>query len=414
MPPVSPDGIRSVRRTVASVDRHGRHALDRADPADHRGGLVRQRGVLAEHRLAGRDRQQVRTDPVQLGQQGRAARLGDAEDRHHRRDPDRDPERGERRTEPACAEAAARDPAQVEHADPAARRGAERERPWPSCRDLLRLDAAVADVDAARQRGRDLAVVGDHEDRRAVLGLQLAEELRGSSRRSPCRGCRSARRRGRAPAVRRGPGRSPRADARRRTGRPAGASSDAPARRVRAPPPRRPAVPVPGSRGRAGRRPRCRARSRPPSGRTAGTRTRSATPEAPDSCRSDSPARSCPAIRTVPSVARSSVPMRWSSVDLPEPDGPTIAASSPSSTRRSTPRRASTGGVPGYRFVTPASSTTALTTAPPRCRPRRARRRGPRPSRPGRSRARHRRACSCRRRRRVRPRSRLRAARRAR
>jgi len=34
----------------------------------------------------------------------------------------------------------------------------------------------------------------------------------------------------------------------------------------------------------------------------------------------------------------------FSSVDLPEPDGPTIAIASPRSTTRSTPRSASTGG----------------------------------------------------------------------
>jgi hypothetical protein len=43
-------------------------------------------------------------------------------------------------------------------------------------------------------------------------------------------------------------------------------------------------------------------------------------------------------------VWRSSVPMTCSRVDLPEPEGPTIATSSPRRTERDTPRRAGTGG----------------------------------------------------------------------
>ena len=61
------------------------------------------------------------------------------------------------------------------------------------------------------------------------------------------------------------------------------------------------------------------------------------------SSRSDSAATSCPATRTVPADARSSVPMMCSSVDLPEPDGPTIATSSPACTASETPRSTSTG-----------------------------------------------------------------------
>ena len=200
MPPVSPDGIRSVRRTVAARERHRRHALDRADPADHRDGLVRQRGVLAEERLAGRDGQQVRADPVQLGEQRRAARLGDPEDGDHRGDPDRDPERGQPRTEPARLRGHGRrcGPDRARPTRPPAT-GAERGAAVAVMPRPPALDAAVADLDAARQRGRDVAVVGDDDDRRAVLGLQLAEQLQDRRRRSPCRGCRSARRRARAP-----------------------------------------------------------------------------------------------------------------------------------------------------------------------------------------------------------------------
>jgi hypothetical protein len=51
-----------------------------------------------------------------------------------------------------------------------------------------------------------------------------------------------------------------------------------------------------------------------------------------------------PVIDTRPELGRSSVPIRCSSVDLPDPDGPTIATSSPSQTRKLTPPSASTGG----------------------------------------------------------------------
>ena len=77
---------------------------------------------------------------------------------------------------------------------------------------------------------------------------------------------------------------------------------------------------------RAGRRRRCRARTDRRAGRTAGRRSRSRSPAARRATRSERPAASCPAIRTRPAVGRSSVPITCSSVDLPEPDGPTIAS----------------------------------------------------------------------------------------
>ena len=67
----------------------------------------------------------------------------------------------------------------------------------------------------------------------------------------------------------------------------------------------------------------------------------------PASSRSDRPATSRPVTRTVPAVARSSVPARCSRVVLPEPDGPSTATSSPAATRRLTPDSAVTGGDPG-------------------------------------------------------------------
>ncbi len=66
-----------------------------------------------------------------------------------------------------------------------------------------------------------------------------------------------------------------------------------------------------------------------------------------DSSRSDRAATSRPVTRTVPLLGRSRVPIRCSSVDLPDPDGPAMAASSPGATVKLTPRSAGTGGVPG-------------------------------------------------------------------
>ena len=84
--------------------------------------------------------------------------------------------------------------------------------------------------------------------------------------------------------------------------------------------------------------------------------------------------------------------MTCSSVDLPDPDGPTIATSSPRGTEKDTPSSATTGGCSPYTFVTPSSSRTRsplTTTAPPRARPREAR------LRPRRARARRRRGPRC-------------------
>ena len=95
-----------------------------------------------------------------------------------------------------------------------------------------------------------------------------------------------------------------------------------------------------GRRRRAGRRRRSRARWRARPGRTAGTRSRSARARSRDSSRSSSRAASTPPIRTTPLVGRSSVPMTCRSVDLPDPEGPTIATSSPRRTEKDTPRSA--------------------------------------------------------------------------
>ena len=92
-----------------------------------------------------------------------------------------------------------------------------------------------------------------------------------------------------------------------------------------------------GPRRTAARRRRCPARSGARRGRTAGTRTRSGSPAAPASSRSAIRATSRPVTRTVPVVGRSRVPIRCSSVVLPDPDGPTTATSSPARHRQAHP-----------------------------------------------------------------------------
>src|SRR5581483_59313 len=62
--------------------------------------------------------------------------------------------------------------------------------------------------------------------------------------------------------------------------------------------------------------------------------------------RSDSEPTSSPAIVTLPPVGLSSAAIRCMSVDLPEPDGPMTATSSPPPTESVTPRRASTAASP--------------------------------------------------------------------
>ena len=57
-----------------------------------------------------------------------------------------------------------------------------------------------------------------------------------------------------------------------------------------------------------------------------------------------SPSTTRPATRTLPAVGRSSVPAMASSVDLPDPDGPTTAVNSPVPTVRVTDLSAATGG----------------------------------------------------------------------
>ena len=102
-----------------------------------------------------------------------------------------------------------------------------------------------------------------------------------------------------------------------------------------------------GRRGRAGRRRRCRARVSPSTRWNCWNtkpmrRARTAASRA-----SRSRLTSWPAMRTVPPVGRWRAPTMFINVDLPDPDGPTTTTNSPSSTRRSTPSSARTGGSAG-------------------------------------------------------------------
>src|SRR3546814_16522500 len=63
-------------------------------------------------------------------------------------------------------------------------------------------------------------------------------------------------------------------------------------------------------------------------------------------------------MRISPAVISSSPATMRSSVDLPQPDGPTSTTSSPSAISRSTPRIAS--NPPGYILRTPLSCTPAI------------------------------------------------------
>ena len=87
------------------------------------------------------------------------------------------------------------------------------------------------------------------------------------------------------------------------------------------------------------------------------------TPDSSVSRREDT---SVPSMRTLPEVGRSSVPIRLSRVDFPEPDGPTMATNSPSSTARDTPLQACTGGEPNDRCTSVSSRMWLIGWAPPR------------------------------------------------
>jgi hypothetical protein len=67
------------------------------------------------------------------------------------------------------------------------------------------------------------------------------------------------------------------------------------------------------------------------------------------SSRRESPPSSLPATVTVPSSGRSSAPIRCSSVDLPEPDGPDTATAAPGAISSDTPSSAAIACSPSTR-----------------------------------------------------------------
>ena len=319
--PAAPHGA------VDRLDR--RHVLDGPDARDHLLRLRRQRAGGAAEALPGLHLEQVRAQLVELVEQAGLARPGDAEHRHDRRDADRDADRRQRRPGASRAESERADAQQVGEQQAAGgdlAHAAVSDSIAPSRITTWRLVAAATSwscvittivvpsaFSSAQQRQHVLAgarvevagrLVGEHDRRASHQGARDRHPLALAAR--------QLGRRVREPVA------EPDALQRGRGGAPSLARA--------------------GCRRTAARRRRCRPRSARRAGRTAGTRTRSGATAVPTGCRSDRRTTSTPSSSTSPTVGRSSVPITCSSVDLPEPDGPTIATSSPSLMSRSTSR----------------------------------------------------------------------------
>ena len=321
MPPVSL--ARDVGRCGTRSRRPSRRretALDRPDPADHRGRLgIGKLAARPEEPLARRHLEEVRAEPVERRDEVGLARLGDAEHRDHRGDADRDAERRERGAERAgCAGRSL----------PTRRTSAGSSRLGRAARHQG--SSATSSLDDApsrisTRRGSDAAIsrscvmttivvpVGvqlaqQREDLRARLRVEVAGRLVGEDDRRP-----ADERAGDRDALALAAGEL----------RSGGGASRCRARRGRAPPaPRRaarrqatPRVEQPVrdvvERGHARR-----------AGRTAGRRSRSRAPAARRARRRRASRRRRRRPRRRPSLGRSSVPMMCSSVDLPEPGRP--------------------------------------------------------------------------------------------
>ena len=199
------------------------------------------------------------------------------------------------------------------------------------------------------------------------LRVQVEEQARGWRRPPRCRGCPSARRRARWRDVPRSPGRSPRAGARPPRAASGGAAGGAPR-------PTRPeglgcGPPALGIGTSRYSRPVghvVESGSRHRAGRTAGRRSRwpaSAGPRAAVGQPARVVARHVDAARRRPVERAHDVQQRR----LAGARGPAMATSSPAWIASDTPRRASTGGSPGYVLTTSRSSrTVAALTAQPR------------------------------------------------
>ena len=199
---------------------------------------------------------------------------------------------------------------------------ADRARSRPGC-------AVADDEDPVGIRGR-LSVVGDQDHGLAALRRTSARARRGSPCRSRSRGCRSARRPAGAPADGRGRGRARPAVARRRTavgpvllaaGRSTSRQHVADARGAR----RRGGITPAIVNGRATFSSHVEQRDQ----------VEELEDEAgllaaqPGGLASASRLITSPSRTTSPEVGWSSPPRRWSSVLLPEPDGPMRATNSP-------------------------------------------------------------------------------------
>ena len=296
-PPVSL-AADEVRPADGGVERRSRRSRPR--PAGSGGSSPTassgRAGVLAEERLAGRDGEHVRAEPVEHREQRRAAGVGDREDRDHRRDADRDADRRERGPELAGGEAPDGDPGDLDRPGPPGRgvgpargRGSGVPRTSPAA-------GAAAVMPAPRRRaGRPTIRPSCSSTRRgseaamsrswvmtAIVAPSLALRSRSrSTRAAPVAESRfpvgsSARTIAGRPTSARAIGDPLALAARQLPGPVAGPVRRA--RRARAPPRPRGAAPVRGRPGTAGRRRRCRAPTPRRAGGSAGRRTRSARP----------------------------------------------------------------------------------------------------------------------------------------
>src|SRR5471032_914899 len=77
------------------------------------------------------------------------------------------------------------------------------------------------------------------------------------------------------------------------------------------------------------------------------------------------PCRTAPSMRTSPSLACSKPAMIFISVDLPQPDGPTMATNSPSAMSRLTPPTTGSDTLPDTKFFLIPLTTILASIAPP-------------------------------------------------
>ena len=222
------------------------------------------------------------------------------------------------------------------------------------CRHHLDRHPAVREVHPSRRTRGEVRVVGDQHQRGAGRGAQRETAGPSRPRRSPDRGCRSARRRAATAAAERTRGPRRHAAARRRKAGRADGSADGRAR-----PLERRARPAPWRRGRRRVRAaprRSPARSSSGSGGTPGTRCRSVARRSRASASSSIAVMACPSSRMLPELARSRPASTISRLVLPEPDGPMRPTASPAAMSRSMPRRMLTGpaaeGTVRCRFLT--------------------------------------------------------------